>query len=48
MFTYNFKALVLGTSDTYLVYWNDKSEDPGKGSLYLHFYPSFTLHKCLV
>ena len=46
--TYNFKALSLGCSDLYLAIYNDKSEEPGKGTLYLHEYPSMVLFKSLV
>lgn len=48
MSTYNLKALCIGASEKYLAYYSDKSEDPGKGSLNLHFYPSLILHKSIV
>jgi len=46
--TYNFKATALGASDMYLAYYNDKSEEPGKGTLHLYFYPSLVLCKSIV
>ena len=48
MSTYNFKVQALGASDLYLAYYNDKSDEPGKGTLYLHFYPSLVLSKSVV
>jgi hypothetical protein len=48
MSNYNFKAGVLAASDNYLLYFEDRSEEPGKGTLYIYYYPSLILCNSVV
>ena len=48
MSTYNFKVHALCSSDLYLAFYNDTSQEIGKGTLYLYFYPSLVLSKSIV
>jgi hypothetical protein len=48
MTNYNFKTEALGASENYLAFYEDKSEEPNKGTLYLYYYPSLILCKSIV